>query len=37
MWSWKPAKRVLEALLDRGELAIAGRQGFQRRYDLPSG
>jgi uncharacterized protein len=34
MWSWKPAKRVLDALWDRGELAIAGRQGFQRLYDL---
>jgi len=34
MWSWKPAKMVLEALWDRGELAIAGRRGFQRAYDL---
>ena len=34
MWNWKPAKRVLEALWDRGELAIAGRPGFQRLYDL---
>jgi uncharacterized protein YcaQ len=34
MWSWKPAKLVLEALWDRGELAIAGRRGFQRAYDL---
>ena len=34
MWSWKPAKMVLEALWDRGHLAIAGRQSFQRRYDL---
>ena len=34
MWSWKPAKMALEALWDRGQLAIAGRQSFQRRYDL---
>jgi uncharacterized protein YcaQ len=34
MWNWKPAKMVLEALWDRGELVIAGRHNFQRRYDL---
>jgi uncharacterized protein YcaQ len=34
MWDWKPAKRVLDSLWDRGDLAIAGRQGFQRLYDL---
>ena len=34
MWNWKPAKMVLEALWDRGELTIAGRKGFQRAYDL---
>lgn len=35
MWNWKPAKAVLEALFDRGDLAIAGRRnGFQRLYDL---
>jgi len=34
MWNWKPAKMVLEALWDRGVLVIAGRQSFQRRYDL---
>jgi hypothetical protein len=34
MWNWKPAKMVLEALWDRGVLAVAGRQSFQRRYDL---
>jgi uncharacterized protein YcaQ len=34
MWNWKPAKMVLEALWDRGHLAIAGRKNFQRRYDL---
>jgi len=34
MWNWKPAKAVLEALWDRGVLAVAERQSFQRRYDL---
>lgn len=34
MWNWKPAKRVLDALWDRGDLSIAGRQGFQRLYEL---
>jgi uncharacterized protein YcaQ len=34
MWNWKPAKAVLEALWDRGVLVVAGRQSFQRRYDL---
>ena len=34
MWDWKPAKLVLEALWDRGILVTAGRQSFQRRYDL---
>ena len=34
MWNWKPAKMVLEALWDRGVLAVAERQSFQRRYDL---
>jgi uncharacterized protein len=34
MWSRTPAKAVLEALWDRGELVIAGRESFQRRYDL---
>src|SRR5437763_4436257 len=34
MWNWKPAKMVLEALWDRGQLVIAGRRNFQRRYDL---
>ena len=31
MWGWKPEKRALEHLFAAGELAIAGRQGFQRR------
>jgi uncharacterized protein YcaQ len=35
MWNWKPAKVVLEALYSAGRLAIAGREGFQRLYDLP--
>ncbi|MGH3132382.1 MAG: winged helix-turn-helix domain-containing protein [Gaiellaceae bacterium] len=35
MWNWKPAKLVLEALWNSGEIVIAGRvSGFQRRYDL---
>jgi hypothetical protein len=35
MWNWKPAKMVLEALWNAGELVIAGRvSGFQRAYDL---
>jgi uncharacterized protein YcaQ len=34
MWSRTPAKAVLEALWDRGMLVIAGREAFQRRYDL---
>lgn len=35
MWRLKPAKRMLEALWSAGRLVIAGRQGFQRLYDLP--
>ena len=34
MWNWKPAKAILEALWDRGQLAIVGRRHFQRSYDL---
>jgi uncharacterized protein YcaQ len=34
MWNWKPSKMVLDALWDQGVLAIAGRRGFQRSYDL---
>jgi hypothetical protein len=34
MWNWKPAKMVLEALWDKGALAIAERRNFQRVYDL---
>lgn len=36
MWNWKPAKVMLEALWNNGEVVIAGRvPGFQRLYDLP--
>src|SRR4051794_2152575 len=35
MWGGKPAKRALEHLFAAGELAVAGRDGFQRLYDLP--
>ncbi len=35
MWSWKPAKAMLECLWNRGELVVGARQGFQRLYDLP--
>jgi uncharacterized protein YcaQ len=35
-WDWKPAKLVLEDLLDRGELMCTHRtSGFARLYDLP--
>jgi hypothetical protein len=34
MWGWKPAKQMLELLWNHGELVVAGRQGFQRLYDL---
>lgn len=35
MWSWKPAKQILDALFAAGELVIADRVNFRRRYDLP--
>jgi len=35
MWSWKPAKAMLDRLWNHGDLVIAGRLGFQRLYDLP--
>jgi uncharacterized protein YcaQ len=35
MWSWKPAKQMLDALFASGDLVIAERVNFQRRYDLP--
>jgi len=35
MWNWKPAKIMLEALWNKGEVVIAGRvSGFQRLYDV---
>ena len=34
MWNWKPAKMVLAALWDRGELVTTSRRNFQRHYDL---
>lgn len=33
-WDWKPAKRALEYLYDRGDLMITNRVNFQRVYDL---
>jgi len=35
MWNWKPEKRILEDLFAAGEVVVAGRDGFQRLYDLP--
>ena len=34
-WDWKPAKRALEQLYMQGDLMSAGRDGFEKRYDLP--
>jgi uncharacterized protein YcaQ len=34
-WDWKPAKRALEQLFMQGDLMAAGRDGFQKIYDLP--
>jgi uncharacterized protein YcaQ len=34
-WGWSPGKLTLEHLYDTGLLAIAGRRGFERLYDLP--
>ncbi|GAA3928660.1 winged helix-turn-helix domain-containing protein [Microbacterium soli] len=33
-WDWDAAKSALEHLWRCGEVAIAGRAGFERRYDL---
>ena len=33
-WEWKDAKRALEQLFMEGKLMVAGRQGFQKVYDL---
>jgi uncharacterized protein YcaQ len=34
-WGWKPAKRALEELFMQGRLMIAGREGFEKLYDVP--
>ena len=36
MWNWKPAKAVLEALWDRGALAVAGRSRSSAATTSPS-
>ena len=33
-WDWKPDKRALEFLVNRGELMVSSRINFQRVYDL---
>jgi uncharacterized protein YcaQ len=33
-WNWRPAKVALEFLFSQGDLMIAGREKFQRVYDL---
>ncbi len=33
-WDWKPAKIALEYLYLQGDLMVASRHNFQRRYDL---
>jgi uncharacterized protein YcaQ len=33
-WEWKDSKRALEQLFMEGKLMAAGRQGFQKVYDL---
>lgn len=33
-WSWKPAKVALEYMWRSGSLVVAGRDNFQKRYDL---
>ncbi len=33
-WDWHPSKTALEWLWRTGALAISGRDGFQKRYDL---
>ncbi len=35
-WGWSEVKRALEYLWRTGEVAIAGRLGFERRYGLAS-
>ncbi|NDJ52907.1 MAG: winged helix-turn-helix domain-containing protein [Chloroflexi bacterium] len=34
-WGWKPAKRALEVLYNRGDLMVGDRVNFQRVYDIP--
>lgn len=34
-WNWHPSKAALEYLWQTGQLAVSGRQGFQKLYDLP--
>ncbi|MFL6139962.1 MAG: winged helix-turn-helix domain-containing protein [Frankiaceae bacterium] len=34
-WGWADGKTALEALFAWGELTVAGRVNFERRYDLP--
>ncbi|NUH67112.1 winged helix-turn-helix domain-containing protein [Sulfitobacter sp. S0837] len=33
-WQWHPSKTALEYLWRSGALAVAGREGFRKRYDL---
>ena len=33
-WDWHPSKTALEYLWRSGALAVVGRDGFQKRYDL---
>ncbi len=33
-WNWHPSKAALEFLWRTGALAVSGRQGFQKLYDL---
>ena len=33
-WEWHPSKTALEFLWHSGKLAVSGRQGFQKIYDL---
>lgn len=33
-WDWHPSKAALEYLWRTGALAVVGRNGFQKRYDL---
>lgn len=33
-WDWRPSKTALEFLWRTGELAVSGRQGFQKVFDL---